>query len=62
MDQKPEFNIGLKNHQAVATFFTNKNLSIKHEVFGGMSRRTLSLDINSGCNIIQTFGQGEVKV
>jgi len=62
MDQKPEFNIGLKNHQAVATFFTNKNLSIKHEVVGGISRRTLSLDISSGCNIIQTFGQGEVKV
>ncbi len=62
MDQKAEFNIGLKNHQAVSAFFINKNLSIDHEDIGGISRRTLSLDIGSGCNIIQTIGQGEVQV
>ncbi len=62
MDQKAEFNIGLKNHQAVSAFFLNKNLSIDHEDIGGISRRTLSLDIGSGCNIIQTIGQGEVQV
>ena len=62
MDQKAEFNIGLKNYQAVTAFFINKNLSIKHEDVGGISRRTLSLDIRNGCNIIQTLGQGEVRV
>ena len=62
MDQKAEFNIGLKNHQAVSAFFFNRNLSIDHEDIGGISRRTLSLDIGSGCNIIQTIGQGEVQV
>jgi chemotaxis protein CheD len=62
MDQKAEFNIGLKNHQAVTAFFINKNLGIKHEEVGGISRRTLSLDIKTGCNIIQTLGQGEVRV
>jgi chemotaxis protein CheD len=40
----------------------NNNLSIDHEDIGGISRRTLSLDIGSGCNIIQTLGQGEVQV
>jgi hypothetical protein len=37
-------------------------LSIKHEEIGGISRRTLSLDISNGCNIIQTLGQGEVQI
>jgi chemotaxis protein CheD len=62
MDQKAEFNIGLKNHRAVSAFFFNRNLSIDHEDIGGISRRTLSLDIGSGCNIIQTIGQGELQV
>jgi chemotaxis protein CheD len=62
MGQKDEFNIGLKNYQAVTAFFMNINLSIDHEDIGGISRRTLSLDIGSGCNIIQTLGQGEVQV
>ena len=62
MDQKAEFNIGLKNHQAVRSFFIDKNLRIDHEDIGGISRRTLSLDIATGCNIIQTIGQREVQV
>ena len=62
MDQKAEFNIGLKNYQAVTAFFIKKSLSIKHEEIGGISRRTLSLDIRNGCNIIQTLGQGEVQI
>ena len=62
MGQKDEFNIGLKNYQAVTAFFMNINLSIDHEDIGDISRRTLSLDIGSGCNIIQTLGQGEVQV
>ena len=62
MDQSAEFNIGHKNHQAVSAFFTKKNLSIDHEDIGGISRRTLSLDIGTGCNIIQTIGQREVQV
>jgi chemotaxis protein CheD len=62
MDQKAEFNIGLKNHRAASAFFLNKNLSIDHEDIGGISRRTLRLDIGSGCNTIETIGQGEVQV
>jgi chemotaxis protein CheD len=62
MDQSAEFNIGLKNYQAATAFFMEKNLNIKHEDVGGISRRTLSLDIRNGCNMIQTLGQGEVHV
>ena len=62
MDQKAEFNIGLKNHQAVKAFFINKKLSIDHEDIGGISRRTLSLDIGTGGNVIQTIGYKEVQV
>ena len=62
MDQRAEFNIGLKNHEAAAAFLMNNNLSIDHEDVGGISRRTLSLDIGSGSNIIQTLGQKEVQI
>ena len=62
LGQKAEFNIGLKNCQAVSVFFKNNDLSIDYEDTGGISRRTLSLDIGSGCNTIQTLGQGEVQV
>ena len=62
MDQNGGFNIGLKNHRAATAFFMNKNLSIDHRDIGGISRRTLRLDIGSGCNIIQTLGQKEVQV
>jgi chemotaxis protein CheD len=62
MDQTAEFNIGLKNYKAVSAFFLNKNLSIAHEDIGGICRRTLSLDIGSGCNTIQILGRGEVHV
>jgi chemotaxis protein CheD len=62
MDQKAEFNIGLKNYEAVTAFFMNNNLSVNHEDVGGVCRRTLSLDVGSGCSIIQTLGQGEVQV
>jgi chemotaxis protein CheD len=62
IDQKAEFNIGRKNHQAVSAFFLNKDLSIDHEDIGGISRRTLSLAIGTGCNVIQTLGQREVQV
>jgi chemotaxis protein CheD len=62
MDQKAEFNIGLKNYEAATAFLMNNNLSIDHEDIGGISRRTLSLDIGSGCNIIRTIGQREVQI
>jgi len=62
MDQNGGFNIGLKNHQAVTAFFMDKNLSINHQDIGGISRRTLRLDIGCGYNIIQTLGRGEVQV
>ena len=62
MDQTAEFNIGLQNYKAVSAFFLNKNLSIDHEDIGGICRRTLSLDIGSGCNTIQILGRGEVHV
>jgi chemotaxis protein CheD len=62
LGQKNEFNIGLKNCQAVCAFFKNNDLSIRYQDTGGISRRTLSLDIGCGCNTIQTLGQGEVNV
>ena len=62
MDQKAEFNIGRKNHQAVRAFFINKKISIHHEDIGGISRKTLSLNIGTGCNVIQTVGHREVQV
>ena len=62
MGQKADFNIGLKNYEAVIAFIKKHNLSINHQDIGGISRRTLSLDIGSGCNTIQTLGRGEVHV
>ena len=62
MDQNGGFNIGHKNQRAVTAFFKDKNLSIDHQDIGGISRRTLRLDIGSGYNIIQTLGQREVQV
>ena len=62
MDQNGGFNIGQKNHRAATAFFRNKNLSIDHQDIGGISRRTLRLDIGSGSNMIQTLGRGEVHV
>ncbi len=62
IDQTAEFNIGLKNYEAVTAFFMNNHLSIDHEDIGGISRRTLCLDIGSGCNFIQSQGQGAVHV
>jgi len=62
MDQNAEFNIGRKNYRAAIAFFVDRNMRIEYEDTGGISRRTLSLDIGSGCNVIQTLGQGEVQV
>ena len=62
LDQTADFNIGLKNYQAITSILSRENLSIHYEDIGGSTKRTLSLDIGSGSNIIQTAGQGEVKV
>ena len=62
LDQTSDFNIGLKNHQALISILFRKNLTIQHEDIGGSQRRTLCLDIDSGCSTIQTAGQGEVRV
>jgi chemotaxis receptor (MCP) glutamine deamidase CheD len=57
-----DFNIGLENYRAVTSILSRENLIIHYEDIGGSAKRTLGLDIGSGCNIIQTVGQGEVKV
>jgi chemotaxis protein CheD len=62
LDQTADFNIGLKNYRAITSILSRKNLIIYYEDIGGSSKRTLSLDIGSGCSIIQIAGQGEVKV
>jgi chemotaxis protein CheD len=62
MDQNGGFNVGHKNHRAAIAFFRDKNLSIDHQAIGGISRRTLRLEIGSGYNLIQTLGRGEVQV
>ena len=62
LDQPAGFNIGLKNHQAVASILFRKNIVLHHEDIGGSSRRTLSLDIRSGCSTIQTLGKGEANI
>jgi chemotaxis protein CheD len=62
LDQTSDFNIGLQNYRAITSILSSKNLIIHYEDIGGSSKRTLSLDINSGCNVIQIAGQGEVNV
>jgi chemotaxis protein CheD len=62
LDQTSEFDIGLKNQQAANSFIARNNLVIHYEDMGGISKRILSLDIGSGCNVIKTLGQGEVNV
>lgn len=62
LDQTADFNIGLKNYRAITSILSRKNIIIHYEDIGGSSKRALSLDIGSGCNMIQIAGQGEVKV
>ena len=62
LDQTADFNIGLKNYRALTSILNRQNLRIHYEDIGGSSKRTLGLNIGSGCSIIQTAGQGEVKV
>ena len=62
LDQTSDFNIGLKNHRALTSILSRKNLTIDHEDIGGCSRRMLSLDIGSGSNLIKSSDRGEVKV
>ena len=62
LDQTSDFNIGLLNHRAITSILSRKNLIIHHEDIGGCSKRALSLNIGSGCSMIQIAGQGEVKV
>ena len=62
LGQTADFNIGHENYRAITSILSRENLIIHHEDIGGSAKRTLGLDIGSGCNIIQTAGQGEVKV
>ena len=62
LDQTADFNIGLKNYRALTSILNHKNLRIHYEDIGGSSKRTLGLNIGSGCSIIKTAGQREVKV
>lgn len=62
LDQPSGYNIGLKNHQAITSILSRKNLVLHHEDIGGSTRRTLSLDIRTGCSTIQTIGKGEANI
>jgi chemotaxis protein CheD len=62
LDQPSGFNMGLKNHQAITSILSNNNLVLHHEDVGGSTRRTLSLDIGTGCSTIQTLGKGETYI
>ena len=62
LDQPSGFNIGLKNHLAVTSILSRRNLVLHHEDIGGSTRRTLSLDIRTGCSTIQTVGKGETNI
>ena len=62
MDQGGAFDIGQKNIEALKICLAGYDLQIHHEDVGGITSRTLSLEIGSGCSCIKIFGQGEVKV
>jgi len=62
LDQTSNFDIGHKNHQAARSILSRKNLTIHHEDIGGSYRRKLSLEIGSGCNLIEVSGQRDVCV
>lgn len=62
LDQSSGFNIGLKNHLAVTSILSRRNLVLYHEDIGGSALRTLSLDIRTGCSTIQTVGKGETNI
>lgn len=62
LDQTTDFNIGFKNYRAITSILSRENIIIHYEDIGGSSKRTLGLDIANGCSIIQTAGQGEVKI
>lgn len=62
LDQPLGFNIGLKNHKAITSILSRRDLALHHEDIGGSTRRTLSLDIRTGCSTIQTAGKGEENI
>ena len=62
LDQAAAFNLGRKNSQAVTAFFSCRNLAIDYADIGGISKRSLQLDIGTGDNVLQTVGQGDVKI
>lgn len=62
MNQTEMFNIGQKNLEALKAMLDNYGLKIHHENSGGISSRSLSLEISTGCSSIQIFGEGQERV
>jgi chemotaxis protein CheD len=62
IDQTTEFNIGYKNHQAITSLLKAAHLTVEYADIGGVSLRTLRLDLGNGDSVIQTLGQTEVTV
>ncbi len=62
LDQNAAYNVSHKNYQAVTAFLSGQNLPIDYADIGGISKRSLRLDIGTGENVIQTVSQGEVKI
>jgi len=62
MGQNGFFNISDKNHEAVRKILSESKLRIQHEHVGGISTRTLSLNIGDGFNTIKVLGEGEIGI
>lgn len=59
LDNSGYFNIGKRNYAALRKIFLRNNVLISNEDVGGLSPRTLYLEIGNGTVRVKIIGQGE---
>jgi chemotaxis protein CheD len=58
MDESGIFDIGKRNYMALRKIFWKNKVMISKEDIGGVSNRTVSLDIGTGVTILKVSGKG----
>lgn len=62
LDQNGLFNIGKRNHMLLRKMFWKNNVMIDFEDVGGITNRTLKLEVDSGDTWLKTSGVGIQKI
>lgn len=62
MDTSGVFNIGKRNYTVLRKMFWKNKILIAKEDVGGVSNRTVSLEIGSGCTNLKVSDRGEYEL